>query len=225
MTKSLSLFSSQDSHSVRFDNASNRDTFGSSNQRKSSTKKTRDREKKARGRMVSLSRLKIKGWINACQRGGEVFYTNTIEKGAVRVFPTLACATTFEGNSKRTRENSFNKDVPRDKGTSGSKPKLKISVAISARALDKVRLTPEPSPAKACRKKLKSILFIIPMNRGSELNFEKVILVSKQCKEYHGHLGLRSQSHRMHGKKAAIEFEGKTSTRSSTIVKSLLPLN
>ncbi|KAJ8426500.1 hypothetical protein Cgig2_020470 [Carnegiea gigantea] len=55
------------------------------------------------------------------------------------------------------------------------------SVAMPAKAPDEVRLTPKPSPATACRQKLKSIVVCTPDEQGisniqeSKLNYEKTI--------------------------------------------------
>lgn len=56
-----------------------------------------------------------------------------------------------------------------------TKPIFKIlvqSVVMPTKAPDEVRLPVEPSPADACRQKLKSIIIVLLMNRACQLSKE-----------------------------------------------------
>ena len=62
------------------------------------------------------------------------------------------------------------------------------SVAMTAKAPDEVRFTPESSPVVACRQKLKFIIVCTlneqGMSRGNMLTYEKVILPSPDSAEH-----------------------------------------
>ncbi|KAJ8431932.1 hypothetical protein Cgig2_023741 [Carnegiea gigantea] len=113
------------------------------------------------------------------------------------------------GNSKRKKYNSSDQNIQRDEDPSGSRLKLK-SVVVPANALDKVRLTREPSPSTSYRRKLKSIVVCTPNEQGmsnvqgSKLNYEKP--ASRRCKKYHGSPRLRSQPTKCMGESGGINF-------------------